>query len=375
MRKLAVNDTNRSLDSAEIAQRTQDHACRSPSEPPSSSISIREADIERDAAALIAFLEAQLVGHSGRPRYDWLYRRNPFGKARAWIASDEADGRIVGAAAAFPRPIVVDGVETPGWNLGDFAVDCRHRTLGPALRLQRTLLDEVTRGGALAYDHPSARMLAVYRWLKVEPAGQVVRYAKPLRVADRSTSRAVNRLLGAPGSALLHLADAVVRPRSGAVAAPVSRFDAAAEAQAQRVAASCRVAGLRTAAYLNWRYFDCPVGGHEVITVAGRDGCEGYAVVRHEGQHAVLRELVAEPGSTDIHALLYHVVSKLRRSAVQTLSAPVLDTSPLVPVLRRWGFHARESAPFVVVTGGASLRRDVVAHGPHWMLADGDRDV
>ncbi len=338
-------------------------------------IAIREADLDRDATALVAFLEGQLAGHGGRARYDWLYRRNPFGVARAWIAADETDGRIVGAAAAFPRPIVVDGAVVDGWNLGDFAIDARYRALGPALRLQRALLDEVTRAGALAYDHPSAGMLAIYRWLKVEPTGRVVRYAKPLRLEGRSASGVVDRLVGLPGNAVLRLADAVGRPRSDAAGAPLERFDVRAEELARRVAAACRVSGLRSAAYLNWRYLDSPLGGHEVIAVAGSEACEGFAVVRREGRHAVLRELVAEPGSAAIHALLSHVVARLRRVGTQTLSAPILDTSPLVPVLRRWGFHAREWTPFVVVTGGASPLADVVGRGQHWMLADGDRDV
>jgi hypothetical protein len=330
-------------------------------------IAIREADLDGDAAELVAFLEGQLADHTGSARYDWLYRRNPFGRARAWIATDEA-GRIVGAAAAFPRPIVVDGAEVRGFNLGDFAIDPQYRALGPALRLQRALLDEVARAGALAYDHPSAGMLAVYRWLKVEPAGQVVRYAKPLAVR--------NRWVRAPGNTLLRLADSVGRPRSSASAAPLAgRFDASVETRARRSVSACRVSALRSAAYLNWRYLDSPSGGHEVIAVAGNEACAGFAVVRREGRHAVLRELVAEPGSAASHALLSHVVGELREAGVETLSAPLLETSPLVPLLRRWGFHARESTPFVVVTDPTSPLREIVTQGRHWMLTDGDRDV
>jgi GNAT superfamily N-acetyltransferase len=329
-------------------------------------IAVREADLDGDAAELVAFLEGQLADHTGSARYDWLYRRNPFGAARAWIATDEA-GRIVGAAAAFPRPIVVDGAEVPGFNLGDFAIDPQYRALGPALRLQRALLDEVARAGALAYDHPSAGMLAVYRWLKVEPTGQVVRYAKPL---------AVRGLLGAPGNTLLRLADSVGRPRSSATAAPLDgRFEGTTEALARRAVAACRVSALRSAAYLNWRYLDSPSGGHEVIAVAGNEACEGFAVVRRAGRHAVLRELVAEPGSDAGNALLSQVVDSLRKAGVETLSAPLLESSPLVPLLRRWGFHARESTPFVVVTDPASPLREIVTQGRYWMLTDGDRDV
>jgi len=340
-------------------------------------IAIREADVERDAAALASFLATQLADHGGTARYDWLYRRNPFGKARAWVAWNEADGQMVGVAAAFPRPLVVDGRPVAGWNLGDFAVDPRHRALGPAIRLQRALLDDVTRGGALAYDHPSASMLAVYRWMKVEPAGHVVRYAKPLLLDGRLAGGVLGRLVSTPATALVRLADALGRPRTTASAEAMGgRFGAAAEDLARRVGASCRVAALRSAAYLNWRYLDTPRGAHEVMAVIGsNDACEGFSVVRREGRHAVLRDLVAEPDSPAVHALLRGVATELRRAGVQTLSAPALETSPLVPVLRRWGFHPREATPFVVVTGSENPLRDVVGSGRHWLLTDGDRDV
>jgi hypothetical protein len=341
------------------------------------SIAIREADVERDAPALVSFLGTHLADHGGAARHDWLYRRNPFGRARAWIAWDESEGRIVGVAAAFPRPIVVDGRPVPGWNLGDFAVDPRHRTLGPAIRLQRAMLDEVTRGGALAYDHPSAGMLAVYRWMKIEPAGRVVRYAKPLRLDDRFPRGVVGRWAAGRATAVLRWLDALGRPRPAATAEALGeRFGAAADALARRVGAAYRVAAVRSTAYLNWRYLDSPGGAHEVMSVVGsNDGCEGFAVVRREGRHAVLRELVAEPDSPALHALLAGVVAELRRGGVQVLSMPVLESSPLRSALRRWGFHPRETTPFVVVAGADDPLRAVVGDGGHWLLADGDRDV
>lgn len=112
------------------------------------------------------------------------------------------------------------------------------------------------------------------------------------------------------------------------------------------------------------------------MAVAGSDdGYAGLAVVRRDGVHAVLRELVAAPGSAAFDALLRGVVMRLRRQGVRTLSAPVLDSSPLVPALRRWGFRSRESAPFVVVTGPDDPLRGVVTRGCHWLLTDGDRDA
>jgi hypothetical protein len=40
-----------------------------------------------------------------RAHYDWLYRANPFGRARCWIVIERATGAILKTGAGFPWPI------------------------------------------------------------------------------------------------------------------------------------------------------------------------------------------------------------------------------------------------------------------------------
>ena len=44
---------------------------------------------------------------SRRPRdvYDWLYRRNPYGRARVWAVEELATGRMLKTGASFPWPV------------------------------------------------------------------------------------------------------------------------------------------------------------------------------------------------------------------------------------------------------------------------------
>src|SRR5258707_14285040 len=103
-------------------------------------ISIRPAALDADRKVLVETLARYLNPLSDERRFDWLYRENPHGQGRAWIACGPDNSTIVGMAAAFPRRIWIGGAENVGWVLGDFCVSDQNRSLGPALQLQRACL-------------------------------------------------------------------------------------------------------------------------------------------------------------------------------------------------------------------------------------------
>src|SRR6266403_2361769 len=153
--------------------------------------SIRSANLDVDRQLLADLLCNNLSPNAVGQRFDWLYLRNPHGSARAWIAIDENTGKGVGAAAAFPRRLSIAGSSRAGYVLGDFCIDRQYRSLGLALQLQRTCLEQVgSEGPASSYDFPSDRMMAIYRRMQIGPIGHVVRWSKPLRV-DRNMGELV----------------------------------------------------------------------------------------------------------------------------------------------------------------------------------------
>src|SRR5712672_3604920 len=121
---------------------------------------IRAADPEADRVLLADVLTRNLGPACGDRRYEWLYLQNPHGRARAWLATESATGRGIGAAAAFPRTFFVRGSVRHGYVLGDFCIDQHHRSLGLALQLQRASLEEIVATRPyIAYDFPSDRMI------------------------------------------------------------------------------------------------------------------------------------------------------------------------------------------------------------------------
>ena len=172
-------------------------------------IAIRAGTLELDRLPAIDLLARHLNPAYDTARFDWLHTRNPAGPGRFWMAVDSATGETVGTAAAFPRLFSVDGREERGWVLGDFCVSERHRSLGPALKLQRSCLDLAADSATpFCYDFPSQAMMTVYRRLRIVPRGQMRRLVKLLRVdhklgalarvpyVSRAVARIIDLLLG-----------------------------------------------------------------------------------------------------------------------------------------------------------------------------------
>jgi hypothetical protein len=341
---------------------------------------IRAADLETDRALIADLLSHNLSPAAGGPRFEWLYLGNPHGRARAWIATEEGTGRGLGVAAAFPRRLFVRGSIRLGYVLGDFCIDEHHRSLGLALRLQRACLAQlVSTSPLLAYDFPSDSMMAIYGRMQIAPAGQTVRWAKPLR-ANRKIAKfvrtpAVARLLAAPINELLKWKDFASFSTSGWTIEDHRPLCTEEFTHlAQRIGSRYGSCVERSAEYLNWRYLQHPLVRHEIL-VARHDGeVRGYVVFSHTDEDAKIVDLFGFSDTAMWTALVARVVVLLRNRGVVTLSIPALATSPWTGLLKRLGFHARESSPFVVFAASGSEVGSSQAAPDAWFLTDGDRE-
>jgi predicted N-acetyltransferase YhbS len=76
-------------------------------------------------------------------KFSWIYQSNPHGVATTWLLRHEDDTKIVGMASVFPRVFRYrDKTFTAGIQ-GDFFVDNKHRSFGPALMLIREIINSV----------------------------------------------------------------------------------------------------------------------------------------------------------------------------------------------------------------------------------------
>ena len=102
----------------------------------------------------------------------------------------------------------------------------------------------------------------------------------------------------------------------------VTAFDDRATALWDAVRHEYDLARVRSASWLNWRYLDPRAGLITAFQLTEGDQLLGYAVVRRDGAHGRVLDLVTEPGAVGAGArLLERGVAELRRAGCTSSSA------------------------------------------------------
>ncbi len=341
-------------------------------------IAIRPGTMEADRLPAVGLLARHLNPAYDTARFDWLHTRNPAGPGRFWMAVDSATGEAVGTAAAFPRLFSVGGREARGWVLGDFCVSDRHRSLGPALKLQRRCLDLAADAATpFCYDFPSRAMMTVYQRLRISPRGEMRRLVKVLRVEHK-----LGALTGVPrlSHGLGRVLDVVWAlgprlPRTSRGLTLALHPGSFGEEFSQLAGAESPSYGMclqRSAAYLNWRYRENPTASFETVTARRQGRLAGYAVFTRDGAGATLVDLFGSQDHRVLSALVRAVSGVVRRSGGASLNVLLLDSHPWVALFRRLGFVRRETSPFVLSAASGSPVDTASDSG--LFLMSGDRD-
>jgi hypothetical protein len=340
-------------------------------------VAIRPGTLELDRLPAIGLLARHLNPSYDTARFDWLHTRNPAGPGRFWMAVDSATGETVGTAAAFPRLLSVAGREERGWVLGDFCVSDQHRSLGPALKLQRSCLDLAADAATpFCYDFPSQSMMTVYRRLRIAPRSQMRRMVKLLRVdlrlggfaglahVSRVVAQIVDLVLGFRTRVPAGLSMDLHQGPYG------EEFSQLASAQS----ASYGICVNRSAAYLNWRYRENPTTCYETLTARQHGRLVAYGVFSVDGARATLADLFGANDQRILGALVGAITATVRQRGCGSLNVFVLDAHPWTAMFRRLGFLRRETSPFVFsVRPGSELERVTTTPESLFMMS-GDRD-
>ena len=340
---------------------------------------IRRANLCSDRNQLIDFFARYLTPTSNARRFDWLYKENPCGTVCAWIAENKETHEMIGAAAAFPRRFYFDGSELTGFVLGDFCIHPRHRSMGPALQLQRACLEQTTSGtAAVCYDFPSDGMLAIYRRLGANASERMVRFAKPLRVnravAKRTGSRIAAESISAFANVALALRDRSRRVAAGEIEHVDETCGSEFSALAQEVGDAYGQTVARSAEYLNWRYLAHPFVKFEILAMRRNGKLIAYVIFTRDADDARIVDLFGVADTEALSSLLMNTVELLRRVGVATVSASLPASHPNGQIFKALGFRERESCPVVTYPNRATAPAAHNGSNAGWFLMDGDRD-
>lgn len=345
----------------------------------------KRVEAEQVEATLIDIWRRNLqVSGDLRQRFDWTYRQNPDGPGATFLIEHGGDGEeatVVGSTSVFARCFAVDGRSVESGILGDVAVDNAHRTLFPALMLQKAARRDANERIGLLYGFPNELAQPLYKRLGFHQLGSMVRYARPLGI--ERYARAQEKLPSVLGAAA-RIVDIGWR-QIDAIKAHLSptehplewtdQIDARFDELWARARTGYRVVGCRTAEFLRWRFTAKPDERFRFATLT-HEKLEAYAVIQTHDQVAHIRDLF---GSSPAHIdmLIARLIPTLRMEGLEAVSMRFVGAPWLVPLLQHHQFRAREASWPVIVDPCTHLDADpdLVRDPSNWYLTDSDEDT
>jgi len=337
--------------------------------------------------ALVALWEKNLRSSDRQRRYSWYYLHSPDGPGETFLLHHDGDGRsqVIGCTGMAPRSFDYEGRSLRALLSADFAVDDHHRTVMPAVMLQRAAREFARSTSDFAYGFPNASAVGVFLRVGYRRLGTVGRYVKVLR--HEAYLRRAGWGFGPAWLAGRFLDVATqardyVRSRSDRrdlhlewLSGFDERFDQLWEEGRSR---HC-IIGNRSCLWLHWRFCDQWVAQPMIAALVGRDtrSIRAYAVVSSREKGVARISDFFATSSKGLSTLFRLLGGQLRRRNFRSIRVHFLGARWVHDMLTAHGYVLRESERdrAVVVDLGTSVAPDVFVNLDNWYLTGADSDT
>jgi hypothetical protein len=345
------------------------------------SFKIRPASLDGDREEMLGLMSRNF-GTGPTNLFPWIRKDNPAGPCWSWLAYDSSGNghtHAVAMVSVVPRHMRVNGKVVLAGQVGSFAVDPTHRSLGPAVMLQRTTFQPVDSGQvAFCYDcPPHDRGMSTFLRLGMKPDCEVYRYAFPLRVDDYIARKLGSGFWTKPVTFTGNVLLKVRRSPGPPCGIEIEQHDGLFGEEFDHIDATTTSAHMiratRRARDLNFRYRHgqddgqaSSIGRIHVLIARRRGEIQAFAVyLAQPNSVAILLDLFGPHLDEAGCDLLQAIVGECRNLGMSSIQAFCSLASGLEPSFLRAGFRRRERNCRVVgytsPSGSGQIR-----NGVHW---------
>lgn len=293
------------------------------------------------------------------------YFENPAGPAVAFAAREGP--RLIGFYPLHPARFSIFGNETLIYQSADTMTDPAYRRKGVYSALREKAHEWlVAEGVPFTYGFPNVISLAANRRSGFELVGRLTRWVKPLPFGEgEPLKRALNSVYHGFFSALNP-------PRNVKPAEELDRFDERIDAVWARVKNDRRVAGVRSGAFLEWRYGR--QGNTITAWLSNPEKPDGYVVAETTPKGVWIRDLLAAYANRDaVYSLLAAVVEFARSTGARHVVFPHTGGAYRGRLFRTGFFPVPGGAPMVVFPRAKTSPE--WRRAANWYASDADRDM
>lgn len=298
------------------------------------------------------FFEVEQESHVDNAEFaawwKWLYKKNPYSIQKVLIGVDEEDN-VVAHMAMVPFKYLKKGQFQMGGLICQLMVAEEFRKELLFMQMELRILKEYKDTGIdFAYgllNRP--KVLNAHLALGFCQLGILPVYARPYKLGRITSNFFKSKILNAFIKPFVFFLHPFLRirwyPSSKLEINEVKRFDSDIDGLCKNIQRSFSCSALRNSEILNWRFTHLSEREYQIIIARDEGAVVGYVVLRRmmmKGiQTMVIVDILFSPDRSDVgKALLNSVHMKAVRSNVEISACLLNPHSPLLPILKKFGF-------------------------------------
>ena len=261
-----------------------------------------------------------------------------------------------------------------GGTTGDFCIKKAYRSLGPALALQKHVLQNLNSGEVLlTFPNNASEKVAIRAGFR--PIGNVVAYAKPLKASYvlkklnqfsflKNFSTIINILLFIKNFKIIRSREVFVNDSGEKID---ERFDKLWE----NSKSGFSLIGDRSSRYLLWRFFKNPYRSYKILTVEKEKELLGYFVFYTEDHIAYIDDFLWKGFSDRYFADLFNNFTVFcRKSGYEAIHLNICYNPKIDALLKQNGFVKKKTGGKILFSNPKLLK----ATGDNVLITKGDDD-
>lgn len=311
---------------------------------------IIKAEIESDKENILSVLQRNFSNWAtpfNSQRYDFSFKRCPYGNASSWLAKFESANSFVGTVSLFPRRLLINGKPICSGIVGDFALDKNHRGYGPALKLQREVLSKVNDFGYIFnYSAPNEFARLILLRVGYKEIGKFKLYIKPLKTKI-VPKRYLPKYL--QSNILLNIIDFFssiaskekrIKDMFGYSIETPDIFDERFDVLWEKASKQFNIIGVRSSKFLNWKYKQSYfLHDYKIFCISdNKKELIGYVVYSIKDNICLVSDMLFLPSDNLIDLLLAKFILYLRTKEVGAIAIYYMGNSFVEKKLKKFNF-------------------------------------
>jgi hypothetical protein len=357
---------------------------------------IIEADVDKNKNDIIPILKRNLREASAQ-RYEWNYKKCPFGLARFFLAKHDNSKSFVGTASLFPRKINIENEPNFAYIAGDFAVDKKHRAYGPALKLQKDVLSESKNSGfKFIYGFPNEKSKILLLKAGYQEIGNIKLFIKIIKtkyihidfISIYLNSTVILKVVKYIKSFKMFskVLDLIIKKFSKeernkkkydySVEMP-ELFDNRFDIFWKEVSKQYKIIGVRDSIFLNWRYKQSPSQEYKIFCILDENKkILGYIIYYIKEKICYIVDMLFFKSKNVLDALLTEFCLHIRKKSVGAINIRYLGDMFLENKLKEYNFFPIENNKTkVLIHNFGFIPQEFLLDKKNWHFFIGDTDL